>query len=364
MSINFKSLLKSPPCWQRPVPQGDGVVLSTVARVVRNLPGHCFPGWSTAEDRAAVAQKLLPVLRSYPRFRNCHRAEMTELNHGERRILLERRQITPCLAGRQDGCHLLISRDQELAAMVNEEEHLCLHISAPGLDVDKVMNEVIDICQYLESKFYFSYRPKEGFLTSMPREAGEGLQVFAMLHLPALSITGNIDKVRLALEKMHLNLLSFCPEAEESGNLYILFTEAIPNGATIEMVEHFSHICSTLAVKERRLAAVSFDRNDGEDYIDMVYRAYGLLRYARLLDYREMLGAVSLVRLGLQHHLLFSNEHGKNSVGEPESLLRLYALSPAALRHSHPKLADSRQARGMRGDEARDVANSICPVFS
>lgn len=86
MPINFKTLLKAAPCWLRDTRNGDDNVLTTVVRMVRNLPGHSFPGWSTAEDRAAVANEILPVLSSHPCFRYCHQAEMTELDHHERCI--------------------------------------------------------------------------------------------------------------------------------------------------------------------------------------------------------------------------------------------------------------------------------------
>jgi len=363
MPINFKTLLKASPCWVRGSRDNDDTILTTSVRMVRNLPGHCFPGWSTAEDRAAVANKILPVLRSHPRFRYCYRAEMTELNHRERCILLERKQITPGMAARRDGCHLLISRDQEIFAMVNEEEHLCVHVSAPGFDVKSVMDTAADISRHMESKLPFARNERNGYLTSLPQESGEGLQLFAVMHLPTLSMTGSMEKVNRAMEQLHLNIAPFTGDAEDCSHLFVLYTCPCPAGATKMMTEHFSDICRILAMKELRMGDCELEREDGPDPIDIIYRAYGLLSYAYALDYRELLGALSLIRFGLNRYLLMSNVEGENSFSIPKEVLRLYELSPATLRHLNKNAKTVRDVQALRGHKVREVLKHLTPLL-
>ncbi len=363
MPINFKTLLKAPPCWVRGTRDDDDTVLTTAVRMVRNLPGHCFPGWSTAEDRAAVANEILPVLSSHPRFRSCHRAEMTELNYRERCILLERKQITPGMAARRDGCHLLISRDQEIFAMVNEEEHLCVHVAAPGFDVKRVMDTAADIARHLERKLHFASNAQNGYLTSLPQESGEGLQLFAVLHLPTLSMTGSMEKVNRAMEQLHLNIAPFTGDAEDCSHLYVIYTCPFPTGGTTVMTEHFSDLCRILAMKELRMGDLEFEREDGPDPVDIIYRSYGLLSYAYALDYRELLGALSLIRLGLQRYLLISNAEGENKFIMPKEVLRLYELSPATLRHLNKNAKTVRDLQALRGDKVREALKLLTPLL-
>lgn len=362
MPINFKTLLKASPCWLRGT-QNDDIILTTVVRMVRNLPGHCFPGWSTAEDRAAVANEILPVLSSHPRFRNCHHAEMTELNHRERCILLERKQITPCMAARQDGCHLLISRNQEIFAMVNEEEHLCVHIATPGFDVKQVMDTAANISRHLEKKLHFARDSRNGYLTSLPTEAGEGLQIFAVLHLPALSMTGSMEKVGCALEQLHVNIAPFTGDPEDCSNLYLLYTCPFFAGATTMMTEHFSDVCKILVLKELRMSDREFEREEGPDPVDIIYRSYGLLSYAYALDYRELLGALSLIRFGLQRYLLISNAGGTRNFTMPKEVLRLYELSPATLRHLNKSVKTVRDVQALRSDKVREALKLLTPLL-
>lgn len=363
MPINFKTLLKAAPCWLRDTRNGDDNVLTTVVRMVRNLPGHSFPGWSTAEDRAAVANEILPVLSSHPCFRYCHQAEMTELDHHERCILLERRQITPGMAARQDGCHLLISRNQEIFAMVNEEEHLCLHIATPGFGVERVMDTADDISRHLERKLHFARDAQNGYLTSVPQEAGAGLQLFAVVHLPALSMTGSMEKVGRALEQLHMSITPFTGDPEDCSCLYILYTCPFPAGATTVITEHFSDVCKILVMKELRMGDLEFEREDGPDPIDTIYRSFGLLSYACALDYRELLSALSLIRFGLQRYLLLPNFAGAQNVTIPKEILRLYELSPATLRHLDKSAKTVRDIQALRSDKVREALKLLTPLL-
>lgn len=362
MPINFKTLLKLPPCWLRGT-RNDDIILTTAVRLVRNLPGHSFPGWSTAEERAAVAKKILPVLRTYPRLRYCYRAEMSELDHRERCILLERKLITPGMAARQEGCHLLISRDQEIFAMVNEEEHLCVHVATPGFDVEQVMGTAADISRHLEDKLSFARNAQDGYLTSLPNESGEGLQLIAVLHLPALSMSGSMEQVSNALEKMHINITPFTGDAEDCGSLYVLYTQAVPTDAAMVAAEHFSDICKILSVKEQRMIDQKIKYEDGYAVFDIIYRAYGLLRYSYSLSYGELLNALSFIRFGMHRYLLIPQTDGVREFKIPHEILHLYELGPASLRYAHKMIETVHDAQAFRSERAREAIRLLTPLL-
>lgn len=308
MAIKFTSLLKLLPPWFDHCGYENGVILGTMGRLVRNLKGECFPGWSTGESRARVAEKLTPAVRSLPGFRQAAHAEMPELSKIERKVLLERKQITPCMAARQDGCHVFINKKQDSIVMLNEEEHLAIHQFAAGNQMESIVSELNKKAKNLAKNVEFAHGKEYGFLTSMAAECGDGLQLYMVLHLPGHAMMNQIDKLERALNKMHLNLSPFFNEfGDETGNLYVLFSTPIPMGATEDVMGHMLNIAENLEEKELMLRN-KIDIEDPVQMNDMVGRMYGTLRYGSLMEYPEFLHILSILHLGIEQETLILNK--------------------------------------------------------
>ncbi|MBQ4613596.1 MAG: hypothetical protein IJB31_01540 [Akkermansia sp.] len=313
MSIRFSSHLKQLPPWFDNHGPEDGVIVGTMGRLVRNLKGEVFPGWSTAESRKRVAEKLIPVVRSIPGFKQATHAEMTELSKEERKLLLERKQITPCLAARQDGCHVFINKKQDTIIMLNEEEHLAAHHFAAGNKLKSIVTDLRKKAQLIDKQAEIAYNKEYGYLTSMTAECGDGIQLYMVLHLPGHAMLNQIDKLERALNKMHLNLSPFYSEyGEETSNLYVLFSTPTPSGSTDDILGHMSNIAENLVEKEHLLR----NKISAEDFLhlsDIIGRTYGMLLYGRMMGYPEMLYTVSQLRLALNLEFL-ECERGESSL--------------------------------------------------
>lgn len=297
--MTIDELINSPISnWLTKCRDTDDIVLGTVGRLVRNLSGYRFPGWSTREDRDSVSRILLPVLRGLRGFRDAVCAEMSELSFEQRRALLVRKQLTPCMAARQSGCHLLLPLKRNVVCMVNEEEHLVIHVSRSGNSVRETLTDLRKLAAEIEQKVSFARDSRNGFLTSMPGEAGDGIQIYSMLHLPALSIANMIPQVSKAMEKLHLSISPYYSDGEDdTGNMFIVYTIPGPPGSTDEMTAHFRSVLKDIVTREmqvrRRLA-----EEPGFVLEDKVARAYATLGYARRLSLRECRNAISVLRLG------------------------------------------------------------------
>lgn len=302
MAFNTENLFNTCPPWFRKAGSANDVILGIMGRLVRNLRGHAFPGWSTAEGRRAVAELLLPAIQRCPGFKNAHQTEMSELDYGMRRALLERRQISPCMAARQDGCHLIINKRQDTVVMVNEEEHLVIHSFNNGHDFNALIERLLRLPSALEREFEFAATPQNGYLTSLPNEAGEGVQLYAVLHLPALTLSNMMPQVNRAIDKLQLNIAPFYPQfGEECGNAYVVYTAPAIYGTLGEMITHLSDIIFRLAERENQVRDRLLDMHrQGDTFLaDRINRSYGLLRYARTLSQQEWVEAISLLRLGV-----------------------------------------------------------------
>lgn len=311
MAFNTESILNTCPPWFRRVGSANDVILGVMGRLVRNLRGHAFPGWSTAESRRAVADLLLPAILRCPGFKSAHCAEMNELDYGMRRALLERRQISPCMAARQDGCHLIINKRQDTVVMVNEEEHLVIHSFNSGHDFRALTERLHRLPSALGKELEFAATPQNGYLTSLPNEAGEGVQLYAVLHLPALTLSNMMPQVNRAIDKLQLNIAPFYPQyGEECGNTYVVYTAPAIYGTMGEITDHLRDVIYRLAERENQVRDRLLDMHRLGDHFlaDRVNRSYGLLRYACTLTQQEWVEAISMLRLGVSCRFITPTE--------------------------------------------------------
>ena len=302
--MKFETLLKQASGWAPDRNTTDGVVIGSIVRMVRNLPGYPFPGWSTAEARVAVAEKLLPVITGMRGYKTSFCAELSQLSYGERRALLTRKQLTPCMAARQDGCYVIIPQRKPVLLMVNEEEHLVAHSFHDGFNLLDGLQNLLQLNDQLEEQLDFAHTAQHGYLTSIPAEAGDAMQLYCVLHLPALCIANMMNQVTKAMEKLHVSISPYYSDAQDdTGHLYVLFSIPGPEDSMDEMLESFEYVIRHLVRREQQVRRKLL-ATPGQHLEDGISRAYGLLTNCRRLSLKELRDAVSLLRLGTLTGLL------------------------------------------------------------
>lgn len=300
----INQLLAKAPDWM--VSRGDSndIVLGTMGRLVRNLKDFPFPGWSQAEDRQKVSNIILPFIKKMMGTRSLTVMEMSELSYTSRLLLQSHKLLTPCMAARQDGCHVIVHNKQNTVFFVNEEEHLVVHVTKRGNNINGVFEELTKLHISTLEQLPLAADAQHGFLTSLPAEAGEGIQYYSFLHLPALNHTGMMGAINNAMEKLHVNLSPFYSDGEDdTGNLFILSSLPGPITDSFEVVDHYRDVLATLTQREREVRTCLL-RGSTTALEDAISRAYGLLRYARLLNIKEVHNAISSLRFGTQMQLL------------------------------------------------------------
>ena len=319
--MRFETLLKQASGWTPDRNTTEGVVIGSIVRMVRNLPGFPFPGWSSAESRAAVAEKLLPVIQSMRGYKTAFCAELSQLSYGERRALLTRKQLTPCMAARQDGCYVVIPQRKSMLLMVNEEEHFVAHSFHNGLNLLAGVENLLQLHEQMEEELEFAHTAQQGYLTSIPSEAGDALQLYCVLHLPALCMANMMSQVTKAMEKLHVSISPYYSDAQDdTGHLYVLFSIPGPEDSIDEMIESFEYVVQHLIRREQQVRRKLL-ATPGQYLEDAISRAYGLLTNCRRLSLKELRDAVSLLRLGTLLGLI------RWQAAEPDILVALHQLA-------------------------------------
>ena len=343
--MKFDTMLKSTMRWKPDRNTTNGVVLGSIVRMVRNLTNFSFPGWSTRESRHAVADIILPVIRNLRGFKTAFYAEISELNYGKRRALLTRKQLTPCMAARQDGCHVIIPQNKPVVIMVNEEEHLVAHAFHNGLDFDAGLQELELLDDLLQEELDFAYDSQNGYLTSIPTEAGDGLQLYCLLHLPGLTLANMMNQVTKALEKLHVSISPYFSDSQDdTGHLFVLFSIPGPEDSTEELQAGFTDVIHHLVRREQQVRRKLL-ADSGLYLQDAISRAYGLLNNCRRLSIKELRDAVSLLRLGTLQGLIRWDEDEQDILIALNNFgLEQATITAMAEEHGDPQLCLMRAA--------------------
>jgi protein arginine kinase len=183
---------------------------------------------------------------------------------------------------------------------VNEEDHLRLQCIRSGLALEKVWGEIDALDDMLEQGLEYAYSPRWGYLTGCPTNVGSGARFSVMLHLPALKLTGNIDKVKRAASDMALAVRGFYGEGSEAaGDFYQISNQTTLGKPEQVLLDNLQREILPKVIEYERAARKSLLEKRRVHLEDQVCRAVGVLGAARLLTTEESMQLLSQLRLGV-----------------------------------------------------------------
>lgn len=280
--------------------EGD-VVMSSRVRLARNLAGFPFPNAADNEERQDVLDLVTRAAAGAELAPNLVTLELARLPDVDRYALVERHLISKQLAhGDAPRAVILSSPDEWLSVMINEEDHLRIQAIHAGLDVRAAHTAADAVDDKLESRIDYAYSNELGYLTACPTNVGAGIRVSVMLHLPALRLTGDIDKVRRAVKDMKHTVRGFYGEGSDVvGDFYQISNHTTLGKTEGEIVDFMETQLAPTIIGYERKAREKMLNARRTHLEDKVHRAFGALLHARLLTSDEALEKLSLVRFGV-----------------------------------------------------------------
>ena len=289
-------------------PHSD-IVLSTRVRLARNLQGHAFGPRARVNDREAVLRQVRDATERVELLEGSSLVDLPDLEPRSRRILLERRLASNDLVGQNGdgparGTAVLMTSRDPLSVMVNEEDHLRLQTLLSGLRLQEAWSLVDRFDEQLGEDLPYAYHHEFGFLTSCPTNVGTGLRASVLVHLPGLVLTKEIGKVLQALSQVGLTFRGLYGEGSEVvGNFFQVSNQTTLGKTEEDLVDHLEKMVRQVIHYETQARNVLL-RDAAQVTEDKIWRAYGLLRYARSLSFEELMNLLSGVRLGVGLKLL------------------------------------------------------------
>ena len=290
--------------WLRGRGPDSDIVISSRVRLARNLARYPFLTKANAATRQQIADELRSHLEAIDTGDDLHYVDVAALSEVDRLSLVESQLISREHADGTGARGVAVAEEQNVAIMVNEEDHLRMQVLRSGFDLDRAWETADAIDDAIEERVAYAFGGKLGYLTACPTNVGTGIRVSVMLHLPALVMTKEIQKVYQALQKINLAVRGLYGEGSQAmGDFYQVSNQITLGQKESQVLDRLRGIVTKTLEWERdaRRKLVSEHRRKLHDQIS---RAFGTLQSAQKISTEETLSLLSSVRLGVNVGLL------------------------------------------------------------
>jgi protein arginine kinase len=279
-------------------PQSE-IVMSSRIRLARNLAEYPFIRRCTDSDRLAIEKAFQDAIASVGEWQSLLFGDVATLPTVDRQMLVERQLISRELSEASGARCVYIDPQEQFSLMVNEEDHLRMQVMHSGLDMETAWEQINKMDDLLGERLTYSFHDRLGFLTACPTNVGTGMRVSVMLHLPALVITQQIEKVFRSLQKMGLAVRGLYGEGSQAmGDFYQISNQITLGRSELDLVKQVGEVIPVIIDYERQARAFLV-KESRKDLHDRVSRAYGILCTAQTISSEETLHLLSSVRMGV-----------------------------------------------------------------
>lgn len=291
---------------------GDGpnrqIVVSSRIRLARNLARTPFPGWAKRAERLQTLELIRPAIVALPEMTEAYAQNLTELTALERQVLVERHLISREHAAKGAGSAVVMNVEQSLSFMINEEDHLRMQGIRCGLQLRETFDMVSQCDTELAERLEFAYHDDLGYLTACPTNVGTGMRASAMLHLPGLVMSDQINKIINSVNKIGLAVRGLHGEGTEAmGNLFQVSNQTTLGESEEQIIDRLSEVIRHIIEHEENSRQQLVEKRPSM-VLDQIGRAYGILCHAHSMTSKEALNLLSILKLGVDLGLFPNDE--------------------------------------------------------
>ena len=277
--------------WMYNLGPDSDVAISTRIRLARNLKDIKFPNIMTDEEAEYVKEQIKNTYKDLVYIETKDLDDLTLLS------LIEKHLISKELAENDIYSALLMNEDASTCIMINEEDHIRIQQMQAGYDIDLAYKKILKLDEKLAKENKIAYSEKYGYLTACPTNVGSAIRVSVMLHLPGLVETGYINPLIDEAVNLGLTIRGIYGEGTESVGDMFQISNQIGLGASEEdIIAKIKIVIARIIERERAARKVIIAK---DKYIeDEMYRAYGILKYARRISTSEAHTLISTLKMG------------------------------------------------------------------
>ena len=285
--------------WLKGTGPNANIIMSSRIRLARNLVKLPFPNKLAKKGASDILNTVESSLGGINIFKDSMFLHLSDLDNVDKQFLVERHLMSCEHSSNTDGKGLIVSKEEVLSVMVNEEDHLRIQVMQSGFNLEetwKIINAIDDV---MSQNLDFAFLSDWGYLTACPTNTGTAMRGSVMLHLPALVMTKQVNKVLAAIAKLSFASRGFYGEGTQaSGNFFQISNQVSLGHSEEDIIQNINGLIRQVIEQEEqaRQALLLQNRPMLEDKI---YRSLGILKNAHIISSQETVELLSMVRLGI-----------------------------------------------------------------
>jgi protein arginine kinase len=296
--MNLVDLLKHTSEWLKGTGPNSDIVISSRIRLARNLDKLAFPHWASKKQSEHSLNAITEAIGKVDYLKKATVLKLADLDSVDKQFLVERHLMSLEHAQKTDHKAIVIDEEEILAIMINEEDHMRMQVMQSGFNLFEAWNIIGQIDDALAKELPIAFLPDWGYLTACPTNTGTGMRGSVMLHLPALVMTRQIDRVLAAISKLSFTTRGLYGEGTQaSGNFFQISNQVSLGQSEEEVIDNINGIIRQIVEQEIQARELMLNKNRPV-LEDRINRSLGILKSARIISSQETVELLSMVRLG------------------------------------------------------------------
>lgn len=279
--------------------QNSRIAITSRIRLARNLAGHRFSNSASREEMLEIFHACATALEKVKKFKGGSFFNIAEISGFTRELLLEDRAISRELAENTGAKAVFVSKDKNTSAMINEEDHLRIQMISKGMSLTSIWRSINLLDDAIEERLEFAFSSNYGYLTACPTNVGTGMRASVMLHLPALVISEQMDKIVRGVNQLGMVVRGANGEGSDSYGAFFQLSNQQTLGISevdiVKKITKFAKLISGFEINARKKL-----RQDNSIFLeDKIERARATLCACRLIDTAEATTCLSHLRMAV-----------------------------------------------------------------
>ena len=298
MAANLNDLINHTSEWLKGTGPNSDIVISSRVRLARNLNKIAFPHWAAKAQSEKTLATITEAVEKVDILKGTTIFKLADLDVLDKQFLVERHLMSREHAQKPNNKAVVIDHDEIVSIMINEEDHLRCQVMQSGFNLFEAWHIIDRIDDALAKELPYAFLDDWGYLTACPTNTGTGMRGSVMLHLPALVVTRQINKILAAISKLSFTARGLFGEGTEAtGNFFQISNQVSMGQSEIEVIESINSLIRQIVDQESQARQVLLTQNRAM-LEDRINRSFGILKSARIISSQETLELLSMVRLG------------------------------------------------------------------
>jgi len=311
--MTLDDLVKSLPVWLNPGGPEADTVISSRLRLARNLADMPYAHRVDTDTLHEIEHMIIDASVEAG-YRAGDYIRTGDFDDVHRDLMVERHLISPRLAQFSDGRGIIVKNGERESIMVNEEDHIRIQLFRSGFDLLDAWEEIDSLDDRISHGVKYSYSRRYGFLTACPTNFGTGLRASILIHLPALVLTKEMQKVMRSAAQLGLAVRGYYGEGSDVvGNLFQISNQTSLGRSEHDIIDAVTSVANRILDYENKAADLLM-KEARHQVEDKIWRSVGILKTARVMSTQEFMNLSSAVRFG--HKLGFIADPGLRALNE------------------------------------------------